>query len=69
MAHGKLKEHIAVWNVFCRKYLIAITEIYLGEEILFYIWQGLYITKFVLSLRHLNRPWSWENERMDFFFH
>lgn len=32
MAYGQLKEHISIWNIFCRKYLIAIAEIYLQEE-------------------------------------
>lgn len=41
MAHGQLNEHISVRNIFCRKYLIAITEIYLGEEKPYFV---LYLT-------------------------
>lgn len=32
MAYGQLKEHISIWNIFCKKYLIATAEIYLQEE-------------------------------------
>lgn len=32
MAYGQWKEHISIWNIFCRKYLIATAEIYLQEE-------------------------------------
>lgn len=63
MEHGQLKEHSSVWNIFCRKYLIAITEIYLGEEKSHFVrYVTVSLHNYIPSLWHLNRPWSSENE-------